>query len=246
MKIYDHFTQAGDFFFRWRSYLPLLLLPIVLMSFSGYRYQFGSYALNLGWGVFCLFLAMFGTVIRFCVSGAVPSGTSGRNTKAQKADTLNTTGVYSILRNPLYLANYFVYLGLACFSRTWCLPIIVTLACILYYERIIFREEEFLQGKFGDKFLSWAKETPAIIPRFSHYRPSSLPFSWKAAIGREFHGLFAVTSAFFFFAWFGDLFLYGKIMFDPFWSILFAVGLFFYLTVLVMKKKTNLLKVTER
>ncbi|MGB8874133.1 MAG: hypothetical protein WCC75_12145, partial [Desulfobaccales bacterium] len=45
--------------------------------------------------------------------GLPPRGTSGRNTQGQVAETLNTTGIYSLVRNPLYLGNFLIWLGLS-------------------------------------------------------------------------------------------------------------------------------------
>ncbi len=56
-------------------------------------------------------ISFFGLALRVIVVGHAPYGTSGRNTREQVADTLNTTGMYSIVRHPLYLANYLIILG---------------------------------------------------------------------------------------------------------------------------------------
>ena len=68
------------------------------------------------------------------------------------------------MRHPLYLANFLIALGMALFSRTWFLPIIVSLATLLYYERIAAREEEFLDARFGAAFRRWAELVPAAVP----------------------------------------------------------------------------------
>ncbi|MBI1987594.1 MAG: hypothetical protein HYS70_04535 [Nitrospinae bacterium] len=109
-----------------------MLLPVFLLSFIGYEYPFGSHKLDLLWEIGCLLVSMLGLSVRILTSGTVPAGTSGRNTKRQKADALNTTGVYSIVRHPLYLGNYLIALGVSLFPRSWFLPIIVSLAFILY------------------------------------------------------------------------------------------------------------------
>ncbi|NLL27934.1 MAG: DUF1295 domain-containing protein [Bacteroidales bacterium] len=42
----------------------------------------------------------------------IPKGISGKNTEKQIADFLNTKGMYSIVRHPLYLGDFLMWLGL--------------------------------------------------------------------------------------------------------------------------------------
>ena len=161
MKLVEQLGQSGDLLFRWRSWLPLLLLPLFVASFQGLAYPLGSHRLDLLWEISCFAVSVLGLAVRVVTVGTSPRGTSGRNTRAQKAAVLNTTGPYSVVRHPLYLANYLIALGMSLFSRTWFLPVIVSLATILYYERIAAREEGFLELRFGDAFRRWAARVPA-------------------------------------------------------------------------------------
>ncbi len=246
MQLSEHFSHIGPSFFRWRGYLALLLLPIILLSFIGFVFPFGSHTLDLYWEIGCFVVSLLGLSVRVFTVGTVPRGTSGRSTRERRADVLNTTGMYSIVRHPLYLGNYLMALGAFLFTRTWFLPIIGSLALCLHYERVIFSEEEYLKSKFGEEFRAWATRVPIIIPRFRNYQPPKLSFSWKAALRREFYGLFGVITAFFVLDIIGDSIVYGKITFDPLWGPLFIVGLVFFLIMRILKKKTNLLRVNGR
>jgi len=216
------------------------------LSFIGFSYPIGSHAIDVLWEVGCFLISLLGLSVRVVTIGTVPRGTSGRRTSKRKADVLNTTGMYSIVRHPLYLGNYLMALGASLFPRTWFLPIIVSLAFILHYERVIFSEEEYLESRFGDEFRAWATKVPIIIPRFKDYQPPKLPFSWKVALGREFHGLFGIIGIFFGLDIIGDLIVFKRIQFDPLWTALFIIGLVFFLIMLIIKKKTHLLKVNGR
>jgi protein-S-isoprenylcysteine O-methyltransferase Ste14 len=223
-----------------------LLSPIILLSFIGFSYRIGSPTFEFLWEVGCFLISLLGLSVRVLTVGTVPRGTSGRSTKRPRADVLNTTGMYSIVRHPLYLGNYLIVLGISLFPRTWALPIIVSLAFFLHYERVIFGEEKYLESKFGDKFRAWAAKVPIIIPRLKNYQRPELSFSWKAALRREFYGLFGIIGAFLGLDTFGDLIVYQKIQFDLIWMPLFIIGLIFFVIMEILKKKTHLLKVSGR
>lgn len=219
---------------------------MLFAGFIGFSYPGNSYRLNLLWELFCLLVSLVGLCIRIIVSGTVPAGTSGRNTREQKAETLNTTGLYSVIRHPLYLGNFFVVLGVSLVPRQWYLPVIVSLAFIVYYERIMIREEAFLEERFGNRFRAWANEVPAVVPKFSGYRPSLLPFSFKAAIKKEFHSVLSITAIFFIMDLIGGYVVRGRLVFDPLWASILLFGLSFYIIMLFLKKLTKLLEIEGR
>jgi protein-S-isoprenylcysteine O-methyltransferase Ste14 len=240
VRLADHFSATGDVLFRWRSYLPLVLVPLFLVSFIGLGYPFGSHVAGLVWESGCFVVAAIGLAIRLVTVGTAPRGTSGRNTRHQKAAVLNTTGPYSVVRHPLYLANYLIALGLSLFSRTWYLPLIVSLATLLYYERIAAREEAFLEERFGEKFRGWAARVPALVPRFSGYVPPARPLDWRRTFGREFYAVGELTTAFFVADVLEDFAATGEIEFDPVWTTVFVAGALFFLVMWTLKKTGRL------
>lgn len=246
MKLQEHFFRAGEFLFRWRGHLPLLLLPLVILSFRGFCYPGGSQELYRIWEFICFGVSMMGVALRVWVSGTVPEGTSGRNRRGQRADSLNTSGAYSMLRHPLYFGNTLIALGVALFTRTWYLPVIVLLSCLLFYERIAFREEEFLEGKFGEEFRSWAERTPAILPNLKAYRPPSLPFSLRSALRREFYAISEVVFVFSVLDLLGRLSAEGRVGTDPLWRALGLGAVVFYLSLRFLKKRTAVLDVDPK
>lgn len=212
----------------------------------GFSYRIGSPVFEFLWEVSCLLISLVGLSVRGLTIGTIPRGTSGRGTKSPRADVLNTAGMYSIVRHPLYLGNFLIVLGISLFSRSWALPIIISLASMLHYERVIWHEEKYLERKFGDEFRAWAARVPIIIPRFRNYQPPGLSFSWKAAVKREFYGLFGISAVFLGLDTFGDFVVYQKIQFDPMWMLLFIIGLIFFALMQFLKKGASLLKVSGR
>ena len=235
MQLDLEFRRSGDWLFRRRSYLPLLLLALVHLDLVRFTYIGGSHAWDRAWEMFCLAISFVGIGVRVLVIGYRPHGTSGRNTKRQEAASLNTEGMYSITRHPLYLGNYLTWLGLALFTHTWWLPVIVTLVFWLYYERIMFAEEAFLQEKFGEQYTRWAAQTPAFLPHLRSWQPPSRPFSWPTVVRREYSGPFAVVAAFTYLETIGDLAVRKRLVLDPLWAALFGVNLAVYLVLRTLK-----------
>lgn len=242
MRLVDHFEHLGTQLFKRRGTLPtLILLPVVLGALVDFRYPHGSHTADLLWEMGCFLVALVGLGIRVVVSGTVPEGTSGRNTK-QRADELNTTGVYSIVRHPLYLGNFIMGLGVALQPRVWYLPVIVGLVTWLYYERVIVAEEAFLERTFGERFRTWANAVPIAIPRWRAYIPSQLPFSFPAAVRREFYGVCMLVVIFFLLDILEDLVQEGRLEFDPFWTSLVVVAIVGFFVLRALKHRTDLLQ----
>jgi protein-S-isoprenylcysteine O-methyltransferase Ste14 len=246
MALKEEFKKSGDWLFRWRSYLPLFLIAFFLVACRDFNYPYGSPLLDKIWKIFCLFISLSGLGIRALTIGYVPRGTSGRGTKELVAKALNTAGMYSVVRHPLYLGNLIIWLGVSMLPRIWWFSVIVLLVFWLYYERIMFAEEYFLEQEFGESFLGWAEKTPAFIPRWKNWVKPSLSFSFKNALKREYSTFFAIIATFTVLELIAEIFLKGRLVLEPMWIIIFSIGLTIYLIVRIIKKRTTLLDVEGR
>jgi len=246
MALVEEFQQQGGWLFRWRSFLPLTLLALVPEAMRHLQFPFGSYYLHEVWEEVCLGISFLGLLVRVLTVSFAPARTSGRNTRTQIADTLNTTGLYSVVRHPLYLGNFLIGLGIALVFWEWWLPAIYTLAFCLYYERIMFAEEAFLAHKFSAEFAPWAATTPAFWPRISHWRRPDLPFSLRTVLRREYTCLAVVI-----FGHTGNEFVEHVIndhhmVWEHFWIMLAVGGTITYVVLRALKKHTRLLEVPGR
>ena len=246
MALREEFVRAGNRLFRWRSYLPLIGFVILLSGLKDYQYPGHSHRLDLLWDLCCLLVSFLGLGIRILTLGYVPGGTSGRNTKNQIAETLNTTGIYSIVRHPLYLGNVFITLGILLSVRSWWVTVLGLMIYWLYYERIMFAEEEFLRSKFGDIFLEWSEKTPAFLPGFRNWRSPELSFSFRNVLKREYPGFFGIIATFVLLEIVETRIVEGRFGLAPIWIVIFAVGLVVYITLRTLKKMTKALNVEGR
>lgn len=237
MALRDEFARSGTYLFRWRSYLPLLFLPVIVLALQNFHYLGDSEILDDLWEALCFGVAALGLSLRVLTVGFVPAHTSGRNTRRQEADALNTTGMYSIVRHPLYLGNFLIWMGVSLFPHTWWLMLIAILAFWVYYERIMFAEEEFLRTQFGPEFERWAQRTPAFIPALRNWRPPALSFSWRSALARENATLFAIIVTLFLLEVTGDYFAGEMTHVDLGWMLIVSGGLVVYALLRSMKKR---------
>lgn len=196
MALAEEMARAGARLFRHRSWAPPAVLGLVIAATATRTAPSGPSGLDplpaaIGGG-----LAAAGLVLRALVTGHAPRGTSGKNRGAQVAETLTTTGLYSVVRHPLYLANLFLWLGPAVATAVWWCPLIVALVFALYYERIMLLEESFLRTTFGTAFDEWADRTPAFVPRLAAWRPPALSFSWKTVLRQEYYAFFSAVAMF--------------------------------------------------
>ncbi len=241
MALREEFESSGNWLFRRRSYLPLFMVSLAVIALRNFKYVYYNGFFDKVLELLCLAIAFMGIGIRVYTVSSVPKGTSGRNTKGQVAETLNTTGIYSILRHPLYLGNFLVWFGLVTSVRSCWFTTIAVLIFWLYYERIMFAEEEFLRRKFGKEYLAWSARTPAFLPKFKNWKPSDRSFNLLAGIGSEYSTVFMTITLFTFLDLVEDRIVQGHFSFDGLWAPIFVVGLVCYLVIRFFKKRTTLL-----
>jgi protein-S-isoprenylcysteine O-methyltransferase Ste14 len=246
LTLRDHFERSGNWLFRRRSYLPLFLLAILLPAVATSSHPGGDQREDYAWEAICLAISLAGLAIRvLAISHAAPS-TSGRGTEKPVAAALNTAGLYSIMRHPLYVGNYLMWLGVMMLPRVWWCPVLGSLAFFLYYERIAFAEEEFLRRRFGDAWETWAARTPAFAPAFHLWQPPMHRFSIRHALRREYSALFGLIASFTFLEIVSGLVHRKQLEIDPVWGIAFLCTAVAYIVLRTLKRSTRLLHVPDR
>ena len=194
MALVNSWEKQGNFLFKYRGQFPVILF-VLSVPFLYFTESINESSI-LCWNYTALLVSVLGFLIRFYTIGTTPKGTSGRNTKEQIADYLNSTGIYSLVRHPLYLGNYLIWIGIAIFTYNIYFIIIVSLLFWIYYERIMFAEERFLEKKFGDEYLNWSNGIAAFIPSFTNFTKTIIPLSLKSILRREYAGLLATVIGF--------------------------------------------------
>lgn len=239
----DQLPNQGEWLFRHRSFVPLVLLPfsvLVMLRHDGYLAN--SHALELLWELLCLAICLLGVVVRALAQGYSGPGASGRNTKEQIADSLNTTGMYSICRHPLYLGNIITVLGLAALTRSPLLVLATLFGYILLYERIAGAEERFLAKQFGDTYRDWARQVPSFLPRFSLWKKPAGRFSLRRAVKSEIYGVTVIFAMFAVLEAIEQSAIRHEVQLDPVWTAPLVIVLPIFFTLRYIRKHTRWLE----
>jgi protein-S-isoprenylcysteine O-methyltransferase Ste14 len=242
MAMREELKRQGNWLFRWRSFLPLALIGVLPLAMGYADPEAHPKKVSRLYELTCLLISVSGIGVRFFTIGYTPAGTSGTNTKTQIAKTLNTTGMYSIVRHPLYLGNFIVWFGLSAVFCRWWFTLIIVMAFWLYYERIVFAEEEFLRATFGGRYLKWAAKTPVFVPALQLWRSPEPAFDIRKAVKNEYKSLFALIAAFSAVNIIGGLISKDRLVLDVMWQLMFLIGLIMYSVVRFIKKRTSLLE----
>ncbi len=244
MALIHQFERSGNWLFKRRSWLPVILV----VAGIGVLYIVNRQAIIFDMRDELIFLgvSLAGELIRIFTIGFTPRNTSGRNTEGQVADELNTGGIYSIVRHPLYVGNFLMWLGPVLFLRSIWFIIIFCLVYWLYYERIMFAEEQFLRRKFGDAYDRWSETVAAFFPLKFRYKPANLQFSVRNVLKREYNSFLNIFIIFLLLDIFRNYFLSGRIYVTEMWMY-FAIGAgVLWVIIRLIHKKTRWLQVEGR
>jgi len=133
-------------------------------------------------------LAILGEFFRYW--GVAYAGSLTRVTGGVGAPEVIVAGPFAFVRNPLYLGNIVLYLGIGIMSNAvfpWLLLVAAAYFSFQYFQ-IVLLEEEFLRNTFGAVYEEFSNHVPRFIPRLSRYRNEvqdrQRP-AWSAALRSE-------------------------------------------------------------
>ncbi len=167
----------GEFLFRQRSWTPLPFLLLLLMC----RVQESRDLVT--WLPGLIFLCL-GEGLRLW--GVAVVGKDSR-TRGSGVARLVTDGPYAYVRNPLYLGNLLLTLGVTFISELlWMVPVVVALF-VLQYVPIVLWEEEILSERFGVQYAAYRQRVPRWIPSGRRRWPSAskVAYQWRASFWSE-------------------------------------------------------------
>ena len=179
----------GNFFFKYRNQLfiflyALLLLPspeLFTVEKFGEDYWFLSFYIGL-------FITTAGFMIRGLTIGLTFIERGGKDLKIH-ADALITRGLFTHCRNPLYVGNNLMLLGLGILSNSLIYVLIVVPVFLFIYQAIVLAEENFLKQKFGADYEAYCATVNRWLPSFKGIGEtfSTMKFKWVRWLFTEYN-----------------------------------------------------------
>ncbi len=133
-------------------------------------------------------LALLGESLRFW--GVAYAGSLTRVTGGVGAPEVIVAGPFAHVRNPLYVGNILMYVGIGIMSNAlfpWL--VLVALAYFVFqYTQIVALEEGFLEKEFGDAYRTFRSNVPAFVPRWTGYTEKAQEHQkpdWPGALKSE-------------------------------------------------------------
>lgn len=149
-----------NFFFKNRSFTPIPIAVSII-----YFAQPDNQNILLGFAVL-----LAGELIRMW---SVSYAGGETRTTSVGAPSLCTAGPYGFVRNPIYVGNMLMYLGIVIVagSPNLMLMALATMSFfIIQYSLIISLEEEKLDELFGPDYTTYKSNVRAIIPRLTRWK----------------------------------------------------------------------------
>lgn len=84
----------------------------------------------------------------------------------RKNDEVVRAGMFSVVRNPLYVFSFIAMVGIGLQSGMLLVTAVLIAAFMLYYPLVVAKEEAFLENKFGEQYIKYKREVPRWIPDF--------------------------------------------------------------------------------
>lgn len=175
-------VSIGNFFFKHRNWLFIVFYAALFLPSPGlFPRDMSCWAIGLGLGITTL-----GQLIRGLTIGLAYIVRGGKEGKPY-AEGLVTEGIFRHCRNPLYVGNIGMLLGVGVLANSLYYVAIMIPLFLFIYQAIVLAEEDFLRKKFGAGFDAYCGDVNRWWPGLKGLSATlrSMEFNWKRWILKE-------------------------------------------------------------
>ena len=106
------------------------------------------------------------TILLWCTVEFVRRG-RGTPSPDRAPTKLVVSGLFRVVRNPMYVGVVAAIMGIAIAMRSWETALYGLVVAIAFHLRVLFYEEPRLTREFGDEFKAYRERVPRWIPRLA-------------------------------------------------------------------------------
>ncbi len=179
--------SIGNFFFKYRNWIFILFYAALFIPswplFSPDRFGVQYYWWPIISGAIITVLGQLFRGLTIGLAYIIRGGKAGK----PYAEGLVTEGIFHHCRNPLYVGNIAMLLGVGIMANSLVYVVIVIPVFLFVYQAIVRAEEDFLLKKFGAGYDAYCKQVNRWIPdvRGLDDTFSGMRFNWRRWILKE-------------------------------------------------------------
>lgn len=193
---------------------------------------------------YTILIGMLGIVIRMIIIGRSDDDILNDRDKSKYSKMIfSKKDSDSLVRNPLYFGGYMLWLSTALYTGSFWFVIISSLLFLIYYECIVYTEEEYFRKKYGSLFIKWSEITPPLLLAHANFRKSSTSFEWKRVLKCEKSLFFKLFLIFLIYSIVGNFSIYSKITIDSDLFLGTLLSGMFYLVIKFYERYTTCLDI---
>jgi protein-S-isoprenylcysteine O-methyltransferase Ste14 len=183
----------GNFFFRYRNALFPLIMVVVALTLHPHI-MFDNLIVDRFLVLTGVVLALLGQAVRLITIGFDYIHRGGKDGQVY-AGRLVRGGVYGITRNPMYVGNALIAIGMTMyFGSPWGYLVVIPFF-LFVYQAIIAAEESYLREKFGSEYEDYENSVHRFVPKLSRVHESfaGMRFDWRRSIKKDLGTIVGLT-----------------------------------------------------
>jgi protein-S-isoprenylcysteine O-methyltransferase Ste14 len=157
-------VAMGNFFFQYRNCLFPLICLLAALTLKP-SIIFGSPLADGLLAASGMVIVLLGEAVRLLTIGFEYIRRGGKEGRVY-AGWLVQRGVFGVVRNPMYIGNVLIAVGMTMYLRSPLAYIILIPLFVLLYQALIAAEEAYLRHKFGRDYENYCAKVNRFVPRF--------------------------------------------------------------------------------
>ena len=200
---------AGNFFFHYRNAIFPSVIAVTVLLFRP-QIILGDPGLDRLLVLCGAAIALAGEAIRLTTIGFEYIERGGKQGKVY-ASKLVQGGVYALTRNPMYVGNALIAIGIAMVTGTRGAYLVLIPLFLFIYQAIVSAEEAYLRPRFGRDYDEYCAKVNRFLPSLGRAPEAfaGMRYNWKRAVLQDLSTIIGLS--------FGLALL-------PFWRLIFLQG----------------------